>query len=107
MIGQNNEPPEQLVLHAVSIQGGVLFNWKEQLSPIVSGHVGPTFQRLTKDGVFSYPQETVEWIPDGQVLVYKLDGVVRCPDIARFAPVKLRGGGKEVGMVTILFRRIL
>jgi hypothetical protein len=51
-VQQDNDPPEQLVLHAVSIQGGILFNWKEQLSPIVSGHVDPTFQRWTKDGVF-------------------------------------------------------
>jgi hypothetical protein len=73
------------VAHAHSIAGGFVFDWKEELSKNVLGHVNTTFQRWTRDGVFLRPQDDKEWIRDGQLLVYKVDGIVHCPGISEFS----------------------
>jgi len=65
--------------------GGVLFNWREQLSPRVMGGQTVAFERWLGDGTFASPREQLEWIPQGQVLVYKVAAVEHCPDIVQFA----------------------
>jgi hypothetical protein len=42
------------------------------------------------DGTFSSPREQLEWVPRGQVLIYKVAGVVHCPDIAEFSSGRSR-----------------
>jgi hypothetical protein len=43
------------------------------------------------DGTFASPREHLEWFPRGKILVYKVAGVQRCPDIVQFAS----GDGRE------------
>jgi hypothetical protein len=66
-------------------KNGILFNWKEELAPHVIGWQTAQFERWMGDGTFASPSERLEWVPRGQVLVYKVAGVVRCPDILEFA----------------------
>jgi hypothetical protein len=72
---------------------GFLFDWKEQLSPRITEGQSATFERWMGDGTFASAREQLEWIPRGQVLVYKVAGVAHCPDIVRFASG--RGGSRE------------
>jgi hypothetical protein len=44
-----------------------------------------TFERWMGDGTFASAREQLEWVPLGQVLVYKTAGVIHCPDILRYA----------------------
>jgi hypothetical protein len=77
----------QLIVHARSIEGGILFDVKEQLSPHVVEPLNATFKRLMGDGTFSRPQEVLEWVPDGgRPIVYKVQGVVHCQGIEQLAP---------------------
>ncbi|KIM83739.1 hypothetical protein PILCRDRAFT_819385 [Piloderma croceum F 1598] len=69
---------------AFSANDGVLFNCREQLSPHVIGGQTVTFERWMGDGTFSNTREQLEWVPLGQVLVYKTAGVIHCPDILHF-----------------------
>ena len=63
----------------------MLFNRKEQLSPLVVERTRVTFERLMKDGEFSQPQEVLEWIPESSLpLVYRTGGVVHCLNVADF-----------------------
>ena len=66
-------------------KNGILFNWKEELAPRVIGGQMVDFERWMGDGTFASPSERLEWVPRGQVLVYKVTGVVRCPGILEFA----------------------
>lgn len=100
IIKQDGEPPEQLILPAQSIAGGVIFSWQEELSRNVPGNINATFQRWTEDGNFSRPREVIEWIPDGKLLIYKLEGVANCAGIEEFTSANERQ--KEDGMWTIL-----
>ena len=52
---------------------------------------GQTLERWMGDGTFSSPREHLEWFPRGTVLVYRVAGVQRCPDIVQFAS----GHGRE------------
>jgi hypothetical protein len=71
-------------------KNGFLFDWKEQLSPRITEGKTATFERWMGDGTFASPREQLEWVPRGQVLVYKLTRVVHCPDIVRFASGRSR-----------------
>jgi len=66
-------------------KNGVLFNWREELLPHVTREKTVFFERWMGDGTFASPREQLEWVPQGRVLVYKVAGVVNCPNIAQFA----------------------
>jgi hypothetical protein len=70
---------------ALAVKSGVLFSWREQLSPRITGGETAIFERLMHDGTFASPSEQLEWVPRGHILVYRVGGVLHCPDIAKFA----------------------
>ena len=82
---QDNQQPSQFTAQASFIKNGFLFDWKEQLSPRVIEGQTATFERWMGDGTFASLREQLEWVPRGQVIVYKVTGVIHCPDIVQFA----------------------
>lgn len=85
LYSKENQPPSQFMAQASLAKDGILFDWREELSSRLSKGQSGMFERWMGDGTFASPRERLEWVPRGQALVYKVAGVIHCPDIVQFA----------------------